>query len=150
MDNKDYYLIINDQKVPVTEEVYRAYSQGHRKERYMTKDLKTGRLAIANDSIVEIPSREDSYDRLLELDRQFPDTRDLQPEDVVCKAEMLQALEKALHTLTDEELALIQEIFYLERSEREIGRTAGTPPTTVHSRKNAILKKLRKKLEKDF
>jgi len=150
LDNKKYYLTISGQKVSVTEEVYRAYSQGHRKERYMTKDLKTGRLVIAGDSILEIASREDSYDRLLELDRQFADTKEPQPEEVVCKAEMLQALEKALHTLTDEELALIQEIFYLERSEREIGRTAGIPATTIHSRKNAILKKLRKKLEKNF
>ena len=95
MDNKKYYLTINGQKVSVSEEVYHAYNQGYRKERYMAKDLKTGRIATTADSIVEIPSREDSYERLLELDRQFPDTREPQPEVAICKAEMLQTDRKS-------------------------------------------------------
>lgn len=150
MDNKKYTLIINGQKVLVSEEIYQAYKQGKRKERYMSKDLKANKFVIDGESVTEIPSREDSYDRLLELDKQFPDTNEPLPEDAVCKAEMLQALEKALHTLPDDELFLMEELFYYERSEREIARVTGVPPTTIHSRKKVILKKLRKKLENFF
>lgn len=148
MDNKKHTLIINGQKVHVTEEVYRAYSQGKRKDRYMAKDLKANKFVIDGESVIEIPGREDSYDRLLELDKQFPDTKEPLPEDAVCKAEMLQALGKALHMLTDEQFALVHELFYLEKTEREVSAALHMSKTTLHRKKERVLAKLRELIEK--
>lgn len=148
MDNKKHTLIINGQKTLVSEEIYQAYKQGKRKERYMAKDLKANKFVIDGESVTEIPSREDSYDRLLELDKQFPDTNEPLPEDAVCKAEMLQALGKALHMLTDEQFALVHELFYLEKTEREVSTALHMSKTALHRKKERVLAKLRKLIEK--
>ena len=116
----------------------------------MLSELKQGRLIIDGEKVIEVSSREDSYDRLLEADRQFPDSSQLSLDDALCKHEMLKKLEMALCSLTDDELALIQEVFYLERTEREIAKNRNMAPTTIHSRKVAVLKKLRKLLEKNI
>lgn len=150
MNNKKYFLYVDGRKVPVSEEVYTIYAKSERKERYMLSELKQGRLIIDGEKVIEVSSREDSYDRLLEADRQFPDSSQLSLDDALCKHEMLKKLEMALCSLTDDELALIQEVFYLERTEREIAKNRNMAPTTIHSRKVAVLKKLRKLLEKNI
>ena len=68
-NKNDYHLYINGQVVPVNEEVYRAYKLFERKEEYFTYDLKTERFNKKTASF--LPSREDSYERLLETNHQF-------------------------------------------------------------------------------
>jgi len=110
----------------------------------MTEDLKASHLVIDGEHIMEIPSRKDSYDRLLEMDKQFPDVEKSSPEDTATKSKIIKKLEAALHELTDKELSLIQEIFYLERTERAITKMQNVAASTIHSRKMAILRKLKK------
>ncbi|NBI18062.1 sigma-70 family RNA polymerase sigma factor [Neglecta sp. X4] len=86
----------------------------------------------------------------MELDTQFADTALGIPDDVIDKAETLRKLSSALATLTDEEIVLIQELFYLERTEREISHSLHIALSTLHDRKKRILKKLRTTLEKNF
>jgi len=93
LDKKEYHLYIKGQKISVSEEIYKVYARSIRKERYMTEDLKASHLVIDGEHIVEIPSREDSYDRLLEMDKQFPDVEEPLPEDITCKAHLLERLE---------------------------------------------------------
>ena len=72
-ERKQRYLYIDGQAVPVTEEVYRAYWHYTAKEDYFTRQLKTERFLADQDTQTAAftPSREDSYERLLEQDRQF-------------------------------------------------------------------------------
>ena len=65
----NYYLYIDGQAVPVSEQVYRAYQHYERKEEYFSYDLKTEKFQ--KETATFLPSREDSYERLLEKDRQF-------------------------------------------------------------------------------
>lgn len=53
---------------------------------------------------------------------------------------------KLLHTLTDEETAIIHALFYQEISEVELAKKLGIARTTLQSRKYKILEKLRKLL----
>lgn len=46
MKKKDYFINIEGKAVKVSEEVYREYYKGERKERYIMKDLKTERVVI--------------------------------------------------------------------------------------------------------
>ena len=70
---KQFYLYIDGQAVPVSEEVYREYRHYARKEEYFLHDLKREKFVCdqAARTATFTPSREDSYDRLLEGDRQF-------------------------------------------------------------------------------
>ena len=57
---------------------------------------------------------------------------------------MLEMLMKALETLTDDERSLINELYFNEKSERNLSKQIDIPQQTINSRKVAIIKKLRK------
>ena len=95
--------------------------------------------------MIVIPSREDSYERLLEAEKQFAEETE-KVEDVAVREVMLEKLNEALRILTDEETAIIHALFYQEISEVELAKKLGIARTTLQSRKYKILEKLRKLL----
>ena len=60
-ERANYYLYIDGQAVPVSEQVYRVYQHYERKEEYFSYDLKTEKFQ--KDTATFLPSREDSYER---------------------------------------------------------------------------------------
>ena len=149
MDADKKRIWIRGQFVEVTEEVYRAYMRGDRKIRYFENDLKTERFVLGKDGqvIQIIPSREDSLDRLVEENaRQFPDEQESVESMVLHKLEV-DKLHTALSLLTPEERALIQALFFEERSESELAAALGISQPAVYKRKMKILKKLKLLLE---
>lgn len=146
-ERENYYIELNGQIFEVSRELYEAYYKGRRKERYFTQDLKQERTRVDKKTgqITVIPSREDSYERLLEAEKQFAeDVENI--EDVAIRAVMLEKLTAALHTLTDEEKAIIHALFYQEVSEVELAKQLGIARTTLQSRKYKIFEKLKKLL----
>ncbi len=150
MDNKEYYLYINGQRVSVSADVYHAYWHYTEKEKYFMNKLKQEKFFCDQEQSMAkfIPSREDSLDRLLEMETQFADTASEIPDEAIDKAEILRKLPAALATLTEEELMLIQELFYLERTEREVSKAHNMAKTTLHREKERILAKLKRSMEK--
>ncbi len=74
MAEKEYFLYIEGKRIEVTEEVYREYYRGERREHYFMEDLKRGRTVTDPETKESryVPGREDSYERLLEAGRDFP------------------------------------------------------------------------------
>ena len=136
-------ITVDGRKIEVTDEVYKEYQRGQRKERYIMKDLKRGTIKIEGEKIINKPSREDSMERLIDTHPQYFVEESDGPEELLDKKELLECLTKALRTLSDEEWLLIQELYYLERTEREAGESLHIPPSTIHDRKIAVIKKLR-------
>lgn len=148
MTEKDFYLYIDGQSVKVNEEVYREYKRAEDKERYFMRRLKKGRFVVDTEgqTVDYIPSREASYEQLLEADWNFPAPGEAMDE-IMVKIQLLETLEKALHSLTAEERELIREIFYLEKTEREVSAAYHLTQTAIHKRKKRILEKLKKFFE---
>ena len=94
-------------------------------------DRKTGEVKI-------IPSREDSYERLLEAEKQFMTDAET-VEDIAIRAVMLEKLNSALHMLRESEARIIYSLFYEEISETQLARKMGIARTTLQSRKYRIL-----------
>ena len=133
---------VRGQYVEVTDEVYMAYTQGDRKMRYFENDLKTERFVLGKEGQVVrvIPSREDSLDRLMDENaQQFPHEESVELE--------VDKLHTALAMLTPEEQALIQALFFEEKTERQYAEELGVYRNAIHVRKTKILKKLKKLLE---
>ena len=146
-EREKYYILLDGQTFEVSRELYEVYYKGRRKEKYFTQDLKQEHTRVDQETgqITVIPSREDSYERLLEAEKQFAeDAEDI--EDVAIRAVMLEKLAAALHTLTDEEKTIIHALFYQEVGEVELAKRMGIPRTTLRSRKDKILKKLKELL----
>lgn len=143
----DYHLYINGQAVPVSEEIYRAYKHFERKEEYFAYDLKAEKFSKKTASF--LPSREDSYERLLEAKQQFV----IQEVSVQAQVEKLLDVEivrKALSFLNPEERELINLLFYQEKTEQEVGILLHISQQAVNKRKHAVLIKLRKLLKEFY
>lgn len=142
-----YYIGLNGQTFEVSKEVYEAYYKGQRKEKYFTHDLKQEHIKVDRETgeRIAIPSREDSYERLLKAEKQFAEDAE-NVEDAAVRAVMLERLNEALHTLTEEETVIIHALFYQEISEVELAKKLGIARTTLQSRKYKILEKLKKLL----
>lgn len=150
MSENDFTLYINGQPVQVSQEVYREFMRAEEKERYFMRRLKKGRFLVDSEqqTVTYMPSREASYEQMLEEDWEFPSPGET-VDDTAVKVYLLEKLQEALHSLSDEEMALIQELFYLEKTEREVCAALNVAKSTLHDRKARVLEKLRKQLEKN-
>ncbi len=141
MAEKEYFLYIEGKRIEVTEEVYREYYRGERRERYFMEDLKHGRT-VTNPKTKEsryVPGREDSLERLMESGVQFAEKGEDMEEQTITS----QLLECALKLLTPVERELVKELYFLERTEREAGKRLGLAKTTLRRRHREVLDKLR-------
>lgn len=131
MKERDFYLYIEGKPVRVSEEVYREYYRGERKERYFMKDLKE--------------DREDSYERLIECHRQFAVPGESMEEQAVRSLLLKQAMGK----LTEKERELIEELYFLEKTERQVSSALHMAKATLRRRHDEVLGKLRRFLEEE-
>ena len=128
------YILINGEKVPVTEEVYRAYKrpawrEHKRKERERENGTTPLSLEVFAAGGYDIPSGDALVD------------------EIVADKLLLDMLMSALDKLTAEERSLIDALYYADKSEREFARDIGVPRKTLAYRKNKILDKLKKIIE---
>ena len=127
MMDKEYFIVIDGKKVPVSEEVYRAFKRPawtERKRRQVRAEQERSLEQFA----------EDGFD--------VPDESALVDEIVEDKL-MLDMLFAALAELTDDERGLIDALFFDEKSEREVAREVGISQPAIHKRRNRILEKLK-------
>lgn len=133
---KEYKIRVKNEIVTVSKEIYTVYYKMRRRERYIEE------TSIKNNL---------SYDQLVELDypiEQKMCDQQLLVEDVIIEKIMLEKLMLALEELTDCERLIINELFFNGKSERELADYMKLPRTTLQSRKNSIISKLKKIIEK--
>jgi len=126
--SKEYHIKLNGELIPVTEEVYRAYQQPKWREKKRAK-VREG--------------KDISLDVMLEKgDLKQPNLGQALVDDVVADKLLLDELLSALAELNNDERSLIDEIFYKEKSEREVAKFIGCSKTGIHKQKEKILSKL--------
>lgn len=132
-----------------SEEVIEVLKETERKMQYQEYDLKAEQTVIDQEAqqIRILPSREDSYERLLE-EHSLPADVQADVETIVLSRMMRQQLHEAVQNLQEEEKYLIIQLFFADRSERELAAELGISQKAVNKRRHKILAKLRKILEK--
>lgn len=133
-----------------SEEVIAVLRTTERKMQYQEYDLKVERTVVdqENRTVEQIPSREDSYERMLEQNVQFAEET-ASAEEQALQNIQTQQLHKALLLLSDDERDLIERLFFQEQTEREIAAVYGLSQNAVNKRRKRVLDKLRE-LTKDF
>ena len=146
-EQEKHYLYIDGQAVPVSEQVFQEYHHYERKEEYFTYDLKAEGFACDQEAqtVTFIPSREDSYERLLAKNNQFAQDEPGTEEQVFLSL----WVETLLSTLTERERYIISEVILKQRTEREVSAELNISQNTLNYHKNRALRKLRKILEKN-
>jgi RNA polymerase sigma factor (sigma-70 family) len=121
--DKEYFIELNGRQIPVSKEVYYAFKRPAWREhkRRQVRAEKELSLEAFADAGFEIPSGEALVDEIV--------------EDKL----LLDMLSKALSELTEEERVLIDELFFNDKSEREIAREIGVSQPAIHKRRNRIL-----------
>ena len=128
---KDYFIVIDGENVPVSEEVYRSFKRplwAERKRRQVRAE------------------RELSLEQFADAGFDVPDETALVDEIVEDKM-LLEMLFAALAELTEDERGLIAALFFEEKSERDVAACSGRSKTSVHKQKEKILQKLRNLLK---
>ena len=129
---EEYYIGIQGQSIPVSEDVYYAFYGGQRQENYQEERDKQFGVKPFSD----YGSKEEN---ILDL---IPSETNIEEE--VCKKIMIEQLYEALQQLEDDEQDLIQMIFFDRVPLTQIAHSSGIAEGTVRYRKNQILDKLRK------
>lgn len=132
-----------------SEEVIEVLRETERKMQYQEYDLKSEQTIIDQEEqqIRLIPSREDSFERL-HTEHKLPADEQADVETIVLGRMMRQQLHEAIQNLQKEEQYLIIQLFYEDRSERELAAELGISQKAVNKRRHKILEKLKKFFEK--
>lgn len=128
----------------VSEKIYKDYYKMKRRQRYLEEDVKVGRIEVdmENEKVTFVPNKEDSLQRLMDLGADYKD--ELSVEDLVVDKAMLLILQEAMKELDRQEKELIHDLFYQEKTVREVAKKDGVSHVTVMKRRDKILDKLRK------
>ena len=133
-----YIITVDGIDVEVPEDVYRAYSQADRRERYVREEMEAGKL-LSLDKLLEddvpleplgvdlVPSAEDTT---------------LEQEESSETARQLKKLAEALSGLNTAERQLLQALYFEGIPAREYARQLGVYHRTVLYRRDKLLEKL--------
>ena len=132
-ERQRYMLRINDTLVEVTREVYLAWYQAGRKERYQVEKMQRH----GGCSMEEL--QEKGYDCSFSV---------VSPEETVIRMSEIQELEEAMRCLVKEEAELITLLFFEEVTVKETAQYFGCCPKTIRNRRKKVLEKLKEQLEK--
>lgn len=127
----------------VSDEFYKEFYKMKRRERYMEKDVKVGRIDVdmENEKVTFIPNKEDSLQRLMDLGADYADEQLV--EDLVVDKAMLLILQEAMKELNRQEKELIDDLFYKEMTVRDVAKKEDISHVAVMKRRDKVLAKLR-------
>jgi DNA-directed RNA polymerase specialized sigma subunit len=138
------FIKISKELVPVSEELYKEYYKMARRERYLEKDIKVGRIDVdmTNEKVTFVDSKEDSVQRLMEQGLDLEN--DTTVEEIICDKAMLVILQEAMAELEREDKEIIQAIYYKKLTTREISERESVCQTAIVKRHKKVLEKLKK------
>ena len=137
-----YIIRVDDVDVEVSAEVYNAYSNAERRERYVRENIESGRV-LSLEKLLE----DNISLRALNVD-EYQSAED-EVMDMVNMAEerkQKHRLASALTELDEEEKALINALFVERVPIREYAKCLGVHLNAVQYRRNKVLKKLKQKI----
>ncbi len=137
--SKKYY-IKGCKAVEVSDEIHEYLTTSDRQMRYCDEDRKQSDwdIDMEIEKVTEIPSREDSFERLTDIGKEFADITSDFREQVISKIMLDQALSK----LSDEEYYLITQLYFLQRTEQDLAGELRKTQQNINKIKQRILCKL--------
>jgi len=148
MSEKQRFFYVDGKAVPVSEEVYQTYWHYERKERYAVHDLKISRRVCDRETrkMSYVPGREISYEDLSEEEKELAASGPSMEEQVIDSV----WLQDLMQGLTEQERQIIHQLYVLGKTERKSCAAMGLNLSTFQRHRDALLKKLREILQKNF
>ena len=130
-----YLITVDGEDVEVSAEVYQAYSQADRRERYQAERGENVLLSLERLA-------EDEMHLSYLTDKHIESA-----EDTAIRGLLKAQLAEALALLSEEEQTLIQSIYFEGMSFRALSGQSGIPVMTLHDRICKIIVKMTKKMQ---
>ncbi len=150
--NAGFYIWYNGMDIPVSEEVWREYRRFVWAERKKAQRAMRCRDERGVRCTGDCDMCEEKYDdSVYSLDTMMEDGFDVADDasavaDIVEDKLLLDVLVTELRGLDADDLALVYEHYYQDKTERDIAKTTKCSKTLVHKNKARIVSKLRKSL----
>ena len=141
--NSQHFLKDADgNRVPVSNEIYAACQKYAEKEDYLTRRLKEERFIYDPEKQIAtfLPSREDSYERLIEAGEEFACDQSSVEERAIASI----LAENLMRRMTDEEKAIVIQSYVCGKSDQEAADYLGIHKEAYKSRRQAVIAKCRK------
>lgn len=135
--SKKYYWKMNGYLYEVSEEQYKKYKKEYDRSRTLEKQRKE-MVILSFDALDTDEYTGESI---------FADPN-IDIENEVVKNIMHEKLNRALTQLSEEEIFLIEQLYYLNQSERKLAEILKLSQNAIHKRKHKILMRLKEILEK--
>ena len=166
MENKQFYIKVNGQKVPVSEEVYRAYIRPitsrqrteRRNSKCLVKGVRSGLIRCKKDCSKcpyysagnKLLGGVLSLDAFAALGYDEPSDVDIENEvtDKVERNEQISALYSAIEHLTEQQKLVIKEIFFNDKTQQKVAEQLGISQQAVSNILDRALAALKKNLKK--
>lgn len=136
-EKKKYYIRVPKALVEVPKDVFFAYYQERRRSRTLKeKDQRNGTVSYDGLDTPELSGLE-----------MIPDRDAVSVEDAAMASILHDRLHRCLALLDKPDRELIHALYFEGLSEREYSKQTGVHHMTIHSRKAAILRRLKKMLK---
>ncbi|MPM06973.1 hypothetical protein SDC9_53277 [bioreactor metagenome] len=138
MENHDtkYTLLVGKKRIPVTQEVYKAYYRCRNREKYLDKLAEENNISLEGCAEKGIPVE------------YIIATAENSMEDAIILNEMITKMLRCVQMLDGPDRKLIVELYLQGKSEHQLSAETGVPQRTINDRKRKILSKLKKLMEK--
>lgn len=139
-----YVIEVEGREVKVSEEVFRCYAKGDRRERYILQDQKRGRI-LSLEQMTQDEVREDYVGAPC-----APSCLDIlvEQEEEAEWQRMKSLLLPALLMLKDADRNLIIKLFYEGTPQTELAAEMGVTQSAISHRLDTVLRRLKKFLKK--
>ncbi len=137
-----YIIRVDDVDVEVSAEIYRAYSNAERRERYVRENIEAGRVLSLEKLLEDNVSLSD----LNVNEHQSAEDDMIDMVNMADERKLEHRLASALTELDGEEMALINALFFERIPAREYAKRLGVHLNTVQYRRDRVLKKLKQKI----
>lgn len=136
MKNKEYFLIVKGEKIPVSKETYLAYCKELNRELYLKRLDRKYNLMYFSD----FDKTNDNY-----IDHIKDDSVDV--EKIVEAKMRIEDLYNALSKLNDEERKIIYDLYFNAKSIRKVAQENNVSTKKIFNTKKEVLAKLKALLE---
>ncbi|MTI84675.1 MAG: sigma-70 family RNA polymerase sigma factor [Firmicutes bacterium] len=138
MENHDtkYTLLVGKKRIPVTQEVYKAYYRCRNREKYLDKLAEENNISL-----------EGCAEKGISAEYIITSAGDSM-EDAIILNEMTAKMFRCVQMLDEPERTLIVELYLRGKSERRLSVETGIPYMTIHDRKVKTLGKIKKLIDK--
>nr|WP_314503762.1 sigma-70 family RNA polymerase sigma factor [uncultured Lachnoanaerobaculum sp.] len=126
------YIYVNGEKIYVSDEIYKVYKKQKNREEYLRRlDVEFLDFSFAeNYSIKDIEDKRINVEKIVETNL------------------LIDQLQKAMETLSDDEREIIKRIYFDDESLRKVAKSRNVSHPSLIKKRDRILKKLREMIGK--